>query len=429
MLMKASFFTENRRKLLSLLEENSIAIVHSSAEVRRTADQFFPYRQHSDILYFTGITQSETWLVLCPSHPDISLREALFVKPSNAHDLLWNGSILSTDEASLISGVSTCYPNSFLFEYLKNIPNGCQSVFLNVSEKEIQTISESGISNAFIAELELLFPQIEKKSLSETVASLRVQKSDYEIEQIEIACRIAHQGFRKAISSIKSGNYEYQVRAELVGEFLRQGAVGESFHTISASGANACVLHYSDNKTQLKEGSLLLLDFGAELPTGYASDVTRTISIGGKFTPRQRQLYESTLRVYRRAEHLFIPGNTIANINAEVSRFWQDEHIELGLYTQVEADAAPVDAPLWKQFYPHGTSHFLGLDVHDVGSRDVVLQPGMVLTCEPGIYIRSEGIGIRLENDLLITEQAPHNLTADIPIEIADIEALMACYE
>ena len=422
--MKASFYVENRRKLSNLLSNNSVAIIHSSAEVRRTGDQLFPYRQHSDILYLTGITQPETWLILCPSHPEISLREALFVKPINAHDLLWNGTLLSTDEAAAQSGVSACYPNTSLNDFLKNLPEGCQHVYLNISEKEIETLSQSELSNDFLSELDSIFPQAEKCSLSEKLASLRVQKSEYELDQIARACRITHNAFLKAISAIKNGNYEYQVRAELVGEFLKNGAVGESFHTIAASGANACVLHYSDNNTILKDGNLLLIDFGVELPSGYASDVTRTLPIGGRFTARQRQLYEATLRVYKRAERLYVQGNTIANINAEVGKFWEDEHIALGLYTQHEADAAPTETPLYKQYYPHGTSHFLGLDVHDVGSREEVLRPGMVLTCEPGIYIREEGIGIRLENDILITEQAPHNLTADIPIEIADIEKL-----
>lgn len=423
--MKASFYTENRRKLLQLIGQNSIAIIHSNAEVRRTADQLYPYRQHSDILYLTGITQPETWLVLCPSHPDPQLQAALFIKPINAHDLLWNGSLLTEDEASNISGIASCFANTVLVEYLKNLPKTCSTIYLNVLPQELTSLPQSTFSSLLIAEIDSIFIEAEKNSLTECMASLRVQKSDYELEQIGIACRIAHKAFTKAISAIKENNYEYQVRAELLGEFIRQGAVGESFHTIAASGANACVLHYSTNNSILKKGELLLLDFGTELQTGYASDVTRTLPIGGKFNSRQRQLYESTLRVYHRAERLFVPGNTISNINAEVSKYWEDEHIELGLYTLEEAQAAPADAPLWKKYYPHGTSHFLGLDVHDVGSRDEILRPGMVLTCEPGIYIRSEGIGIRLENDLLITEQAPQNLTADIPIEIADIENLM----
>ncbi len=421
--MKPSFFARNRQNLCSLLKPQSIAIIHSSAEAMRSGDQAYPFRQHSDMLYLCGIQQVGSWLIL-NTITDFQESETLFTLPSDEHTTLWNGSRLTYPEACEISGVQRCLSSEKLSEYLRLLPNIVAHVYVNTSETELSLSLKNPEPKSFLSDIQKIFPQAEICSLAPLLASLRVHKSDDEIEQIRNACIIARKAFYKMLPAIAPGKMEYEVRAEIVGEFLRSGARGESFDTIAASGGNACVMHYCSNSSKMKENDLLLVDYGAELYEGYASDVTRTFPVSGRFNQRQRRLYDAVLRIYHRAEQLFVPGNTINNINTEVGRMWEEEHIRLGLYSR--GDVRDSVAPLWKRYYPHGTTHFLGLDVHDVGSRDEPFRPGMVLTCEPGIYIPEEGTGLRLENDLLITEQAPHNLTADIPIDPDEIEHLLS---
>ena len=251
-----------------------------------------------------------------------------------------------------------------------------------------------------------------------------MQKEEKEIEIIKKASKITENAFKKVLNSVKPDIKEYEIEAILTHEFIRQGATGHAFPPIVASGESACALHYVENDKICKDGDLILIDFGAEY-ANYASDCSRTFPANGKFTPRQRELYDAVLRVMKFARGLMVPGTTINKYHKEVCKKWEEEHIKLGLYTREDVEKHTGEDPLWFNYYMHGTSHFMGLDVHDVGGKDDILKPGMILTCEPGIYIPEEKTGIRLENDILITESGNIDLMADIPIEPDEIEQLM----
>jgi Xaa-Pro aminopeptidase len=423
--MKPQFYSNNRQKLSKLIGNKAVALIHSNPEQFRSADQFFPFRQSSNLLYFTGIDQPDTWLLLCPGHNNPAMREIIFSRQPTRHQLLWNGPTTDLQDIAQISGVEHCLYTSHLDDMLKALIAQADEFYVDVPENEIAESTAPSYIQKWINTAKDIHSEIVIESLVPLEAGLRCIKLEPEIAQIRKACNLARNAFFDMLPVIKSNNYEYQVRAAVVHSFLNAGATGESFDTIAASGKNACILHYCTNQSKMHDGDLLLVDYGAELQY-YASDVTRTFPVSGKFSPRQRELYKATLRVMQQLEHLFVAGNTINHINHEIGMIWEVEHIKLGLYTSNQARYADSSAPLWKQYFPHGVSHFLGMDVHDIGSRDEVFAPGMVLTIEPGIYIPEEGIGIRLENDLLITNGLPENLTRDIPIDPEEIEDLMA---
>jgi Xaa-Pro aminopeptidase len=274
-------------------------------------------------------------------------------------------------------------------------------------------------------DLQAKFPAHHYERLSPIMRDLRTIKSDTEILIIQEACAITGQAFKNVLNTIRPGVYEYEIEAELTYEFIRNGARGHAFDPIVASGANACSLHYNINNAYCSDGDLLLLDFGAEYGN-YAADCSRTIPVNGVYTPRQKELYQSVLEVFRFACSLMRPGTTINKIHTEVCRRFSQEHEKLGLYSHEDVMKEDKDAPLYMQYYMHGTSHFMGIDVHDVGGKDLELCPGMILTCEPGIYIPDEKTGIRIENDILITSNGCIYLMKDIPIEADHIEQLIA---
>ncbi|HJN06726.1 MAG TPA: M24B family metallopeptidase, partial [Bacteroidales bacterium] len=256
------------------------------------------------------------------------------------------------------------------------------------------------------------------------LAQLRLIKSKEEIALLRNACNITNKAFRRVLETTSAGKFEYEIQGEIEHEFTLNSANGNGYAPIIAAGKNACVLHYIENDKECKDGDLLLLDVGAEYAF-YSADMSRTIPINGKFTKRQKECYNAVLSVFKKAKKLYVPGNTINKINDKVDKLMEKEMLKLGLFTKEEIQKQDKEKPLYKKYFMHGTAHFLGLDVHDVGGKDEVLQPGMVLTCEPGLYIREENIGIRIENDLLITKGEPIDLMKDIPIEINEIEGLM----
>jgi Xaa-Pro aminopeptidase len=268
------------------------------------------------------------------------------------------------------------------------------------------------------------FPLHRYERLAPVMNQLRAVKSPIEIELIRQAVAITGQAFRRLLGFIRPGVWEFEIEAEIWHEFLRARSRGPAFQTIAASGAGACTLHYVKNDRQCADGELVLIDFGAEY-AHYAGDLTRTVPINGRFTPRQRAVYEAVLRVQKAAIGMLRPGNTFEAYHAEVGRVMEAELIGLGLLDAEKVKDQPKDQPLYKRYFPHGTSHHLGLDVHDYGDRYRPFEAGMVLTCEPGIYIREEGIGVRIENDILITDHGPVDLAADVPREADEIEALM----
>ncbi|NJO68719.1 MAG: M24 family metallopeptidase [Bacteroidetes bacterium] len=268
------------------------------------------------------------------------------------------------------------------------------------------------------------FPLHQKERLSPALTSLRLLKEAEEVNIIRYASQITGKAFQRVMRFVKAGIYEYEIEAEITHEFLKSGASGHAYYPIVATGENACFLHYINNKSICNDGDLLLLDFGAEYGN-YAADCSRTIPVNGKFSPRQLQVYKSVLSVFQKARSLMVKGTTITLIQKQVCKLWEEEHVKLGLYSMEDLHRQDPDDPLYQRYYMHGISHFLGLDVHDVGNKNAILEPGMVLTCEPGIYIREEGMGIRLENDILITNDEPIDLMQHIPVDADAIEELM----
>jgi len=418
-------FITNREKLVKQLSDNSIAIVNSNDEMPRNGDQYHPYRQQSDLFYLTGIDQEKTVLVLCPQHIDPKYREVLFILKADATLEIWHGHKLTQEEAKNISGVRNVRWLDEMEAILREMMLQFDKVFINQNEYLKFFPEVESRDTRFLQSLKQQHPLHKYQRLAPLLKKLRLNKEPEEFQLLKTACKITDNAFRKVLSVTKAGMKEYEVEAELTYEFIRKGAAGHAYAPIVATGANACALHYIANDATLQDGDLLLMDFGAEY-ANYAADCSRTFPVNGKFSERQRALYEATLRVFYFARDLMLPGTTITEIHSKVCRKWEEEHIRLGLYSKEDLEKQEAQNPLYFKYYMHGTSHFIGLDVHDVGDKQTVLEPGMVLSCEPGIYIAEEGIGIRIENDILITEGKPVDLMADIPIEPEDIEAIMS---
>ena len=419
-----SLFKKNRQRLLNRLGLESIAVIHSNDEMHRSGDQNFMFRQNSNLFYLTGISQEKTILLLNPGHPDEKLREILFIRKSNKNLETWVGHKLTQDEASEISGIKTIKWaedfDSVLREYL--LPN--KIIYYDIEEFPKYIPDSPYRSQRLLLHLTGNYPLHRFERLFPVISELRMVKEPEETELIKKACNITRDGFLRILSFIRPGLLEYEIEAELTHEFIRQGAEGHAYPPIIATGSNACTLHYIENNKVCNPDDMILMDFGAEYAS-YSSDLTRTIPVSGRFSKRQRELYDATLNVFKFARSLMKPGTTINKIHKEVCTKWEEEHIRLGLYTKEDVDKGRNNNPLWAKYYPHGTSHFMGLDVHDTGSKDDILKPGMILTCEPGIYLPEEKAGIRIEDDILITEDGNIDLMENIPIDPDEIEELM----
>ena len=418
------FFSENRKNLAKKLKPGSIALVFANYQMPRNGDQYFTYRQHSDFFYLTGIEQEKSILILAPDAPTGDQKEILFILKSDKKLETWEGHKLTQEEAKDISGIKTI---KFLDEFeliLNGLTTSSENLYFNLHEL-VKFIPEVKLRDeVFAAQIKEKYPLHRFERLAPLLMELRLKKSKTELDCLKKAIAITRQAFLEVLQRVKPNIKEYEIEALMTRVFIENGASGHAYPPIVAGGKNACVLHYVENKDTLKEGELLLMDFGAEY-ANYAADLSRTLPVNGKFTKRQRELYNATLRVMNFAKSIIKPGVTINGFHKEVCKAWEEEHIRLGLYTRDEVKKHKGEDPLWYNYYMHGTSHFLGLDVHDVGTKDTVLKPGMVITCEPGIYITEEKTGIRLENNLLITEQGNIDLMADIPIEADEIEVLM----
>lgn len=408
------FFTRNRSRLKGLLPNESLALVFSNPYAFRSADQRYIYRQNSDLFYLTGINQAETVY----AYDSVSKREVLFISKPDPKWELWNGKLLCIDEVKAISGIDDV---RYVAEF--------QS-FVDVCVGRAKQVGASySASNSFAkGVVDYLFktnPSAEPFALTDAMARLRVVKSAEEISFIKQSIEIASEAFHALLKAVKPGNFEYQVEAEMIRIFISRGADGHAFDPIVASGKNACTLHYIDNNSKMMSGDMLLLDFGCEF-NGYTSDMSRTLPVGGKFSARQKEVYQAVLDAQKEVIRNIRPGILIKELNEITGRFLEQRMIDLGLFTVEDIAKQQPDAPLYKKYFPHGVSHFMGIDVHDVGSTDKPLEVGAVLTCEPGIYIPEERIGVRIENDILITPQGCEDLMEYVPREISEIEALMA---
>jgi len=418
-------FVTNRKRFAALLKPNSIAIFNSNDVLPTNADGSLKFKQNSDLFYLSGIDQEESILVIYPDAKDGVHKEVLFLKETNEHIAIWEGHKLSKAEALTVSGITKIYWLNEFKTIFRSLMAEAETVYLNTNE-HVRAVVETETREArFVKWCMAEYPVHKFERSAPLMHNLRAIKQDTEIELIQQACNITEKGFRRLLDFIKPGVWEYEIEAELIHEFTRHRSNGFAYTPIIASGYNSCVLHYIDNSLQCKDGDILLLDVAAEY-ANYNSDLTRTIPVNGKYTPRQKEVYNAVLRVMKAATKMLIPGTLMADYQKTVGQLMEEELIKLNLLSADDVKKQNPDAPLYKKYFMHGTSHYLGLDVHDVGNRYRKFEAGMVFTCEPGIYIREESLGIRIENNILITNSGPKDLMANIPIEANDIEALMA---
>lgn len=417
-------FIDNRRRFCELLPPQSLAIFNANDILPTNADGTLALKQNTDLFYLSGVDQEESILVICPDAALPKHREVLFLKETSEHILVWEGYKLTKEDARAVSGVPTIMWLDQFPAVLAALMNEAEYVYLT-SNEHIRAVVEVETRDArFIKDLQRRYPLHQYRRAARLLHQLRAIKSPEEIRLMRRACEVTGNAFRRLLGFVKPGAWEYEIEAEILHEFVKSGSRGPAYTSIIGSGESATILHYISNDRQCQDGDVLLLDFGAEY-ANYAADLSRSIPVNGTFTPRQRQVYEAVLRVFKFAKTQLVVGNEIEAYHKAVGATMEQELIKLDLLNASDVKNQDPDAPLYKQYFPHGTSHYLGLDVHDVGYKYRKFEAGMVYTNEPGIYIREEKLGIRLENDILLTPTGNEDLMANIPLELADIERLM----
>lgn len=418
-------FIHNRANFIKHLKPNSIAIFNSNDEMPFNADQFHPFKQNSDLFYLCGIDQEETILLIYPDCPNPKYREALFLKKTNEYIAVWEGHKYTEQEAKDASGISTIHWKEDFMALFNMLMNHAEHIYLNSNENDRAQILVPSRDTRFANDVKMRFPLHKYERSAPILSKLRTSKSLWERELMQTACEITNKAFRKVMQFVKPGVMEYEVEAEIVSEFIRNRGTRPAYGNIIASGANACVLHYVDNNLECRDGDLLLMDFGAEY-ANYCADLTRTIPVNGKFTERQKDVYNAVLRVQHEAINMMHVGMILKEFNAEVGKVMESELKGLGLINETDIKNQDPENPAYKKYFMHGTGHFLGLDVHDIGNHYEPVPAGAVLTCEPGIYIREEGIGIRIENDIMLMEDgSKYDFMKDTPSDVEEIEEIM----
>ena len=419
-----SLFTLNRKNFLERIKGNSLAIFHSNDEFPRSGDQTFIFKQNADFFYLTGIDQEQSILILYPQCPNPLYKEVLFLRQTNEHIAVWEGHKYTKEEARVASGIENI---QWLTEYdtiLHSIINHADNIYINTNENDRYSYSVPYRDVRMYEQLRQKYPLHKYERSAVILRELRAVKSDVEVQLTKKACEITRDAFVRVLKFVKPGITEYEIEAEITHEFLRQRATGHAYNPIIASGRNANVLHYTDNNQVCKDGDVALFDFGAEY-ANYNADMTRSIPVNGRFTKRQRHVYDAVLHVMKSAIDMIKAGTLLTEYQEEVGKIMTSELIGLKLLDKHDVEKQDSKMPLYKKYFMHGTSHHLGLDVHDFASRYNPFQVGNILTCEPGIYIQEEGLGIRLENDILITKDGNVDLMADIPLETEHIEEIM----
>lgn len=408
-----------------MLKPNSMVILHANDLYPTNADGSMPFKQNSDLFYLTGIEQEDTTLVLMPDAIDPNEREILFLKETSELIAIWEGEKLTKEQARGATGVERIEWSKTFETFLHRMVPQVDHVYLASNEHLRANVVVETRNARFIKSCQARYPLHRYERLAPLLHRLRMIKAPEEIKILQRACDITEAGFRRVLGFIKPGVGEWEVEAELLHEFVRRGSRGFAYSPIIGSGKNNCVLHYVENDKVCKDGDLVLLDVAAEY-AGWASDLTRTVPVNGRFTKRQREVYDAVLRVFRSANEILRPGNTPMEYQKQVIEVMERELVHLKLFSAKEARQQGPDKALVKQYFMHGTSHHLGLDVHDVSPPHEPFGEGMVFTIEPGIYIRAEGLGVRLENDFVIGKKKNIDLMAKIPIEADEIESLMS---
>jgi Xaa-Pro aminopeptidase len=419
--LSASFYTGARSKVSAQIPQGCAAVFFSNDIYPTSADGTLPFKQASDMFYLTGVDQEETILVLFPSSAQTGMREILFVRETNEHIAVWEGAKLTKEQARAQTGVQNIQWTSDFEKVMRIIMNEAEVMGLNDNAHTRATIEVETREARWNKKMRQDYPNHGVYRMAPIMHHVRAIKADEEIDQLKRAINLTRQGFERVMKMVKPGVLEYELEAEYLHEFVKNGSRGFAYTPIIASGASACVLHYIANDLPCKDGDLLLMDVGAEYGN-YNADMTRCIPVNGKFSPRQKDVYNAVLRVMEGAKQLLRPGVMMADYHTEVGKLMTAELVGLGLLTADEAKQ-----PLaYKKYFMHGTSHFLGLDVHDVGDWNIPIEAGNVFTVEPGIYIPEESLGIRIENNIVITNGEPLDLFADFPTTVEDIEAMMA---
>jgi len=415
--ISSEIFSQNRRRYLDRMPEGSVSVFAANDLLPANADGTFGFIQNSTFFYLTGVDQEEACLILVKGGG-----EWLFVKETSELIRIWDGDKLSQEEARAVSGIEQVHWLQDFRKVLNTCLEGKEEMYLHRDTTQQHRFRSFRSKEKWLTgQLQEEYPLIEIRNPEKIINQLRLFKGEEELAPLRKAIDITRKGLLRAARFVQPGKYEFEVEAEITHEFMMNRSRFHAFLPIVASGANACVLHYVDNNRRCEDGDLLLLDFGAEYGN-YKADMTRVLPVNGKFTDRQAEVYSSVLHIMKTLKALMVSGNTVINLKQEALDLTGKEMVKLGLVSAVDLENNP---GIVNKYLPHGVSHSLGIDVHDVGDRSTPFAPGMVLTLEPGIYIREEGIGIRLENDILITASGNEDLMAHVPLEIEEIERAM----
>lgn len=420
-----TLYIKNRARFTAKMKPKALAVFNSNDIFPISADSTMPFQQHRDILHLSGVDQEESILVLFPDAKNEAHREVLFLKETSELIAVWEGEKLNKTTAYETSGIKTVYWLDQFDNIFNQMMAEADIVYINQNEHLRANTEVQTREDRFVAKMLQKYPAHQVAKSAPIMHEIRSIKVDIEIELMQRACKITEAGFRRLLKFVKPGVWEYEIEAELMHEFLRNRSKGFAYTPIVGSGASACVLHYIENNLQCKDGDVILLDVGAEY-ANYASDMTRCIPVNGKFTARQKEVYNSVLHVKTEAEKMLVPGTLLPEYHKEVGKIMESELLKLKLIDQTDIKNAKEDWPAYKKYFMHGTSHFIGLDTHDLGFFQEPIKAGMAFTCEPGIYIPEEGLGIRLEDDLIVQNSGPaFNLMKDIPLQAEEIEDLM----
>ena len=419
-----SLFILNRKKYANNLKNNSLAIFNSSDEFPRSGDQSFVFKQNPDLFYLSGIDQEQTILLLYPDCPNPLYREVLFLRQTNDYIKVWEGYKYTKEQAKATSGIQSIYWLEDFDNILHSIVNYAEHIYLNTNENDRYAHEVPYRDIRFIEKMKSKYPLHHYERSAPIMRNLRAVKSDVEIELTKKACTITRDAFIRVLKFAKPGVKEYEIEAEIIHEFIRQGATGHAYTPIIASGHNANILHYNDNNQVCKDGDVILFDFGAEY-ANYNADMSRSIPVNGRFTQRQKDVYNAVLHVMKASIKLIGEGTIWNTYHEQVGEIMTEQLINLGLISTTDVKNQTASWPAYKKYFMHGTSHHLGIDVHDFAGRYTPFANGNILTVEPGIYIPEEGLGIRLENNILITANGNIDLMADIPLEAEEIQEIM----
>lgn len=422
--LSPELFQHNRKRFIREMKPNTVAIFNSNDQMPRSGDSFHNFRQNAGLFYLTGIDQEETMLLLFPDSPKDGHKEILLIRRTNEHLAVWEGHKYTKEEARAASGIEKV----FFLDEAEAIVNEMillsDGIYLNLNENDRFLSPVEYRDLRYARDIRQRYPAHAIYRAQPILKKLQTVKSQWEIDATQHCIDITGKAFRRVLEFVKPGVWEYEVEAEIIHEFIRNRATGHAYTPIIGSGASACVLHYIENNKQCQAGDVLLMDFGCEY-ANYNADLTRSIPVSGTFSDRQRAVYNSVLHVLKEARAMLVPGTTLEEYNKEVGKIMEGELLGLGLISKDDVEKQDKNWPAYKKYFMHGTSHHLGLDVHDIMARYEPFRAGNLFTCEPGIYIPEENLGIRIENNILITDHGPVDLFKDIPMEAEEIEELM----